>query len=142
MSNDMIYLAGPYSSPDSEVRSARAAQLTRIAAEVMAYNGAPVFSPITHGHEIAAQLASINPALAELHAFWLDQCIAILRHAGQLWIAPLEGWRTSKGIAEEVKVARMLNLPIYILQTAHLFLEALDGNELEELNYIPVWELK
>ena len=102
----MIYLAGPYSHPDEDVRHARYAALTAKAAELMLENYV-VFSPITHGH-----------AVAEAHnlptdfIWWEQQCLGMLRHASKLVILTLDGWEQSKGLEVEVEFARKIGINI------------------------------
>ena len=48
----MIYLASPYSHPDTAVRELRFREACRAAAELIR-RGHAVFSPIAHGHSIS-----------------------------------------------------------------------------------------
>jgi len=107
----MIYLAGPYSHPDADVRHKRYKALTAKTAELM-LEGYVVFSPITHGH-----------AVAEAHDlptdfdWWSHQCLGMLRHASKLMVLTLEGHSESKGVTAEIEHARTLGIPVEYIRT-------------------------
>jgi len=102
----LIYLAGPYSHPDEEVREARFRALTAKAADLM-LGGQVVFSPITHGHTIA-----------EYHdlpldfEWWQHQCMTMLGHASRLIVLRLDGYAESIGVMAEVEYAEANSIPI------------------------------
>lgn len=101
-----IYLACPYSAPEFSLRELRARIASRVAAFFMS-RGHVVFSPITHGHEIAEFLP---PALAYDHDFWMAQCLPMLESCDVLVVVPLYGWERSRGVAAERAVAKDLCL--------------------------------
>lgn len=105
-----IYLASPYFNPDPAVREARVAKTSALAAKLMEA-GYIVFSPITQGHAIAEHLSA---DLAHSHDFWMRQSLRMLSICDWLIINPLEGWEESKGIAEEMKFARLTKIPTYV----------------------------
>lgn len=74
-------------------------------------SGVPVFSPIAHSHSIA----TVCEMDKDSHDLWMPQDLAILRGANGVLIAPMAGWRFSKGVAMEIDMARELGKPIYIL---------------------------
>lgn len=102
----MIYLAGPYSHDDAEIREQRFEALTQKAAELMR-DGHIVYSPITHGHAIAER-----HDLPLSFDWWQGQCFGMLRHASKLVVLRLVGYQQSIGVREEIKVAMSLNIPI------------------------------
>lgn len=102
----MIYLAGPYSHPDADIRQRRYEQLTAKAAELM-IEGHVVFSPITHGHAIAE--AHDLPGDFE---WWESQCLGMLLHATKLIVLTLDGYETSKGVNAELMYAISLGIPV------------------------------
>jgi hypothetical protein len=113
----VIYLAAPYSTglspevPASEAMAARAARINRAAARLM-LAGAPVYSPISHG-------VSIEPHLPEQaaadHDLWMGHCYQMLRHARELWVLQLPGWRKSRGVQLEIAQARTLMIPVVMV---------------------------
>lgn len=93
----MIYLATPYSHPDSsiqELRYEKASELTQI----LATNSVPCYSPIAFWHPIALRFS-----LPGDHEFWAIQDLAAMSGCTELWVVTLEGWSTSRGIAAECK---------------------------------------
>lgn len=105
----MAYLATPYSKYPKgiEVAFRDAAALTARLLRA----GMKVFSPIVHTHPIA-----IHGGLDPLdHALWLPFDEPMMRRSEVLLVAKMEGWEKSFGIAEEIKVFRKTQKPIYYL---------------------------
>lgn len=102
----MIYLAGPYSHEDEEVREARFRALTAKAAELM-LDGHVVFSPITHGHTIAEY-----HDLPKTWEWWSKQDFKFLRHCSKIMILRLDGYYDSVGVTAEIEAANMFNIPM------------------------------
>lgn len=100
-----VYLASPYSHADAQVQHDRFDAVVREAAQ-MIKEGHKVFSPISHTHHIGLVAPNID------HDGWLEQDIAILRHAAALVVLMLPGWRESKGVAREIAFAREAGIPI------------------------------
>ena len=108
-----IYLASPYSHPDPDVRSDRAAAAMAVAVDLMRA-GLAVFSPIAHSHAIA-----MIHDLPGDWGFWEAQDIPLLHHAAELYVLTLDGWDSSRGVASEIAYARSLDKPItYISEWA------------------------
>lgn len=104
----MIYLASPYSHPDPAVKQQRFDAACKAAGKLM-IDGECVFSPIAHSHSIEAQMF-----IPQDHQFWMRQDIAILKHCDSLYVLNIEGWKESKGVAEEISVARANNMRIIL----------------------------
>ena len=101
----MIYLASPYSHPDEAVRVARFEAVCRFAAQRIA-EGLVVFSPIAHTHPIA-----VYGGLPLGFDFWREFDQRMIAACDALWVLCLRGWRHSRGIAEEISIARGLGKP-------------------------------
>lgn len=125
----LTYLGCPYSHSEPEVREARVDDATFTAAR-LAISGESVFSPITHGHEMARYLPIRN--LMD-HEFWMKQCLPILRVCDQLLVLPLKGWRTSRGLTQEMAIARACMIPINFVDISVLRDRKLDFPSHEEL---------
>ena len=126
-----IYLASPYSSPDPIVRNSRVELASIIAARLME-QGYVVFSPITHGHSVADHLHHRN---AHSHEFWMKQCLPMLEASDCMMILPIDGWRESRGLAEERDFAHAKRIPFLIWQTGlSPDFELLDDEEIEICN--------
>lgn len=108
-----VYLACPYTHVSKEVRDERVELATLAAAKLMD-RGFSVYSPITHGHAIADHLP---PATAEQHKFWMDQCAPFMHASHRLFLLPLQGWRMSRGVREELAAFRLAGKVIAFLQT-------------------------
>lgn len=119
----MIYLASPYTHPDPAVREDRVLMTALHAADLMR-SGQAVFAPIVHGHTITRRWAELHPDhvrerdggidLEKVeHGFWMNQCMAMLRHADRVIVLKLAGWNESRGITLELDVARQLGIPVY-----------------------------
>jgi len=101
-----IYLASPYSSPNTQIMHYRFAKVTKATAELLR-QGNTVFSPIVYGHDLAK-----NHKLPVDIKFWWKLDKAMLESASALWILTLDGWKSSKGIRREAGHAIKLQLPI------------------------------
>ena len=102
----LIYLASPYSHPDPAVRVARFDVICRVAARLM-LEGVHLYSPIAHTHPIAVQ-----GDLPTGWDFWEQYDRKILKACGELWVCTMDGWRESKGVTAEIKIAEELLLPV------------------------------
>lgn len=104
-----IYLAGPYSDTDPEVRQERFEKLNDIAAALM-HEGNIVFSPISHSHSIAVQCG-----LPLDFDFWEAQDRAFIGWCDKVVVVKLEGWEDSRGVLLESVIARQLGKSIEYL---------------------------
>ena len=102
------YLACPYSHPNPATRELRTRIADDYAARLMAA-GHRVFSPLSHSHRVAEFLPT---ELLMDHDFWMKQDLPILAGASLMVILTLEGWTTSKGIAEEIEFAEARSIPV------------------------------
>ena len=102
----MIYLAGPYSHEDMEVREARFRALTKKAAELM-LDGHVVFSPITHGHTIAEY-----HDLPKGWEWWSKQDFKFLGFASKLIVLQIDGYIESVGVTAEIAFAEANGIPV------------------------------
>ena len=104
----MIYLASPYSHPDSGVREQRFHQACYAAAQLLA-SGLTVFSPIVHGHPLVAH------GLPTDWPFWERFDRDHLVRCDEVVVLMLEGWRESVGVAAEILIAGELGKPVRYL---------------------------
>lgn len=105
-----LYLMSPYSDPSPEIRLMRECAAEEAASLLM--NSWAVFSPIIHGTRLHRERERRGwPPIS--HKGWMDQDIAWLRRADAAYLLPLEGWRTSLGVQEELDFCRAARIPIY-----------------------------
>lgn len=105
----LIYLASPYSDPDPAVRQQRFETVCFVAANLMR-KGTHVYSPIAHTHPIA-----IKGDLPKDWKFWEAFDRKMIRACEAVWVVMMDGWRESKGVAAEIKIAEELGLPVKYL---------------------------
>jgi nucleoside 2-deoxyribosyltransferase len=103
-----IYLAGPYSHTDPQVRQQRFEALNQAAARVMR-EGHIVFSPISHSRPIAVQCE-----LPKGFDFWVELDKSFIEWCDEMWIVPLRGYQESVGVHCEAEYARSLGKPVEI----------------------------
>lgn len=101
----MLYLASPYTSEDQDEQRMRYHQACRAAAKLME-QGHVVFSPIAHSHGIARFIENHD------HNFWMEQDLPFLEHADRLIVLTLPGWEKSRGIKQEIALAKAKDIPI------------------------------
>lgn len=102
----LIYLASPYSHPDPAVRLQRFETVCFVAANLMR-DGVHLYSPIAHTHPIA-----LKGELPLGWEFWEQYDRKILAACQELWVVMMDGWRESKGVAAEIKIAEEMGLPV------------------------------
>ena len=103
----MIYLASPYSSPLPAVQRLRFIEAERF----VAYHfrlGVPLLSPIVYCHSLAEKHSLPGDA-----AFWRFLNNDLFLICDQMWVLKLPGWDLSVGVAEEIKTAELLSIPLY-----------------------------
>lgn len=113
----LTYIASPYTAFTGarewprDVQLQVAFKLVCEAAAKFVKAGIPIFCPIAHSHPIALY-GKVDP---ESHDIWIEQDKAVLSVCKRLVIIPMPGWRTSKGIAMELEIAKGLGIPCYLL---------------------------
>lgn len=104
-SNELIYMASPYSHPQIAVREERFEEACEATA-ILFQLGRIVFSPIAHTHPL------VKYGLPEGDwEFYEENDLAVLRRCTSLMVLELPGWSESKGVAAEIRAARILSVP-------------------------------
>ena len=125
MPDELNYLAIPYSHPNPVVREQRFHLANQIAGLLM-QKGLHVFSPISHTHPIA-----VDVALPTGWDYWQRFDRIMLKMCSRLLVATVQGWQESKGVEAEVNMAMELNIPV-------VFVKPIVGiNGVEGLNISP-----
>lgn len=102
----VTYLGSAYSHQDPAVKEERFRLACKAAARLM-QAGFVVFAPIPHSHSIE-QLFDDK----EGHAFWMGQDLPLLKAARQMIVLTFDGWKQSKGLAEEIQRATGWDKPV------------------------------
>jgi len=105
-----IYLATPYTHENPEVCHARYKAVNQVAADLIA-QGHYVYSPITHCHPLIK--------LADLPGdwdYWHGYDKSFLEWCDELHVFMADGWRESKGVQAEIKIATELNKPVLMIR--------------------------
>ena len=105
----MIYLASPYSHPDSLVRQARFDAACRAAAGLITA-GHAVIAPIVQGHSL------VRFGVPGDWSFWAPLARQYLRHCNNLVVLTVEGWRESEGVQAEMALAAALGKRVDYLE--------------------------
>lgn len=123
----MVYLAGPYTHRLRRIRHERYRRLTKASAILIEKNVIN-FSPITQSHE---QCRAYK--LPHKWKFWKHVDTEFVRRCDELWILEEPGWDKSVGVAGEIKIAKKLGKPIYMIkldeETDKLYLGLFGGKE-------------
>jgi len=96
---DLIYLASPYTHSDPAIKQWRFEAVCREAGILM-NEGFRVYAPIAHSHPIALRC---NLPLG--WKYWQGNCEIMVRKSCLLIVTKLPGWDESIGIRGEVKIA-------------------------------------
>ena len=90
-----IYLGSPYSK--YEAGHGAAARVVADAAAALMRRGLVIYSPIAHGHAIAAHGLPLD------WAFWKAQCQPLVDAAVGLIVLTMDGWQESVGLQYEIE---------------------------------------
>ena len=107
MSENLIYLASPYSDPDWRLERTRFYAVCDAAVKMVAA-GLRVYSPIAHTHPIAERAGLRGIALPKGYEFWREFDERMIRACDELWVLKLEGWEKSQGTLKELAFAHKL----------------------------------
>lgn len=104
-----VYLASPYSHDSKDVREVRYRRTLEAILEIAKLD-IPIYSPIVHWHPLAtvAQLPSN-------FEFWQKQNDPMVTACSEVWVYSLDGWRQSRGIDHEMRLAVSLALRVRYL---------------------------
>ena len=104
----MIYLASPYSHPNSIIREIRFHDACLATAQLLR-TGHSVFSPIVHGHPLVAT------GLPTDWSYWEPFDRDHIERCDEVIVLTLDGWKTSIGVTAEIGIARELGKPVRYL---------------------------
>lgn len=104
----MIYLACPYTHPDTDVQLKRVTLATKVAGLYIA-QGRAVYSPLTHTHLINETVPSHQQPT---HSWWLQFNRPFMLISSELVIIRTIGWDASIGIADEIQYFKESGKPI------------------------------
>lgn len=113
----LAYLAAPFSHPDAEVREYRYRCVTRAAFEFHK-QGRFVYSPLTHN----TPLIKLDDKVTGWET-WCRFDELMLRKCDELIVLQLEGWKESRGVAAEIKIAEQIGIQIEMLQPSETMLQ-------------------
>lgn len=113
----MILISGPYSSTDQEVKKQRVKAIADACILVMNTGGMSI-SPLLFGLSLIEKSESGMP---DDYEFWQRFCRSFVAKADQVLVLNLDGWETSGGTKDEIKVAKELNIPVYLIEPLTLF---------------------
>ena len=108
---DLIYLAHPYTHENQWVREARFQSANRAAAKLMG-EGKYVFSPISHTHPIVRAGAMMHD-----WQYWEGYDRAMLKLCTKMIVVMHPGWKESKGVSEEIRIAREMGIPVEYMES-------------------------
>jgi hypothetical protein len=113
----MIYISSPYTSPYSEVVIQRVERTKQFVFWLIQLGYHPLSIPI-HYHDM-----SLEYPFDYNYKWWDAFCEPFLKRSDELFVLMLDGWLESHGIAEEIKLARELEIPIkYYLPTEESYI--------------------
>lgn len=105
---DLIYLAAPYSHKDEKVVEERMAAVCKVDAELMR-RGTLVFSPLLK--HFVRQYGDL-PGDWD---YWQNFCKVTLPKCNSVYVLSILGWEASTGVQEEIKLANLLKIPVFLV---------------------------
>lgn len=103
MSHELIYLASPYTHEDPDVVEKRVFDTEAKFVELFNL-GKFVFAPTLYCHAV-----SKTYALGGSYKIWRPFCLEMLRRCDKLCVLQLDGWDSSVGVLNEIRLARELH---------------------------------
>ncbi len=116
----MIYLASPYSHKDPHVIQHRVEQTMQAFANLI-NRGFHVFSPILMCHK-----TSLTYNLPGDAAYWEAMNTNFIRRMDSMYVLCIPGWATSKGVQQEIKLAKQLGMPLLYIDILGTSLDPMD----------------
>lgn len=111
MTDNLIYLASPYSHPDPLVQNEREKVVCQLAF-LLINAGYLVYCPIAETAALVRHSQSIDTGWE----FWRKKDLLQLDRCDELWIADMDGWTESKGVQGEVRHAMLNSKLVSLLQ--------------------------
>jgi hypothetical protein len=108
----LSYLACPYTHKDHAVMVDRFQKANKASARYMA-NGEYIYSPISHTHPIAEAAEGTLPRHWD---FWEGYDRTMISCCDRLLVLTIDGWKESKGVQAEIKIAEEMGLPIEYIE--------------------------
>jgi hypothetical protein len=105
---ELTYLAAPYSHDNAQVIEERIDQLCKVDAILM-QRGIFTFSPLLK--HFVRKYGNL-PGDWE---YWKNYCKASLPRCSQMYIVAIPGWQISTGVTEEMKLAELLGIPVFLV---------------------------
>lgn len=104
----MIYLAAPYTHPDSQVIIKRMVQFSVVDAH-LCKEGLITVSPLSK-HWLA-----IHTDIPLTWEFWKTYSEKLMERCDALYVITLDGWKESEGVQREIELAEKMSLEIKYL---------------------------
>jgi len=95
-----FYIASPYTHKEASVREKRFKEAMKFTAALMKLE-IPCYSPIVHCHELANTYE-----LPTTFDYWIKMNHAMIDVSLGVVVLKLDGWDTSKGVADEIEYAK------------------------------------
>jgi nucleoside 2-deoxyribosyltransferase len=105
-----IYLATPYTNYPAG-REASYHDACKAAAHLL-NAGLSVFCPIAHTHQVGRLLGDKS------HNFWMEADAPFMKSAAILVVVMMDGWKESRGVAEEIRRFKAAGKPIFYMDFA------------------------
>jgi hypothetical protein len=102
----IVFISSPYSNPDIGIREENFALVSQYVAELNS-KGIVALSPITYGHT----LLNFKEMPGDWE-FWKEFCITFLEKCEEMIVYKIPGWNKSRGVKEEIEIAKELGLKI------------------------------
>lgn len=109
----VIYVGGPYTHAEHEIRRQRFEALTKVAADFVR-QGHIVYSPISHTHPIDLHLVRGDVHLSS--DFWCDFDETFMSVCTEMVVVKLPGWELSNGVKREVAYFEARGLPVSFIE--------------------------
>ena len=114
----MIFVSGPYSTPEAEVKKARVKAIASACIKIME-SGNMAISPLTFGLSL---IEKSEQNLPDNYEFWDRFCREFVGTADEMWVLALDGYETSTGVKAEIEAAIARDIPVKLVHPYSLYL--------------------
>jgi len=102
----LVFISSPYNSSDPDKVIENYNKVLNLTAKLIK-DGIVAISPIVYGHNIIE-----HTPMDSSWEFWKNFCVTFLRYCDEVYVYCIPGWDVSRGVQEEIRIAKELNIPI------------------------------
>lgn len=105
-----VYLAGPYSDPNTIVREQRYLRLLEAEYALIKARGFCVMNPIGMCHSLSKMYK-----MPTGYKYWQSRDRELINRCDEVYVLTMQGWKESVGVTDEIQYAKSIGRPVIYL---------------------------